>query len=413
MSYRIAGIDVHKKMLAVVVADVSREGEWQFERRKFGTMPAELDRLHEWLTALEVKEVVMESTAQYWKPVWARLEREFHLELAQAQSNRGPRGRKSDFADAERLVRRYAADELTLSFVPGPEQRLWRRLSRGKQELAGEKVRLQNRLEALLEEMHIKLSSLVSDLLGVSGRKMLKAVAEGETDAVKLAALADVNLRATPDELRDAFRAAATLDGRYRMVLQQYLDRLALIERHMEELEKELAHSLKEHEGAVTRLAQVPGLGVDSAQQIIAEVGPKAERFPSAGQLSSWVGTCPGKEESAEQSKSNRSPKGNRPMRRILNQAANAAVKSQGTVFEALYKRIKGRDPKQHNKAVWAVANHQSRVIWKILHDGVNYEERGNRTNIRAMKHRARRLARELRQLGYVVQPPPPQRAPA
>jgi transposase len=242
---------------------------------------------------------------------------------------------------------------------------------------------------------------------------MLQAVAEGETDAVKLAALADVNLRATPDELRDAFRAAATLDRRYRMVLQQYLDRLALIERHMEELERELARSLKEHEGAVTRLAQVPGLGVDSAQQIIAEVGPKAERFPSAGQLSSWVGTCPGQEESAEQSKSNRSPKGNRPMRRILNQAANAAAKSQGTVFEALYKRIKGRDPKQHNKAVWAVANHQSRVIWKILHDGVNYEERGNRTNIRAMKHRARRLARELRQLGYIVQPPPPQGASA
>jgi len=189
MSYRIVGIDVHKKMLAVVVADVAVEGEYQFERRRFGTSPDQLRLLAEWLIQQEAEEGVMESTAQYWKPVWAALERYWKsncqkregagpmsgtLHLAQAQSNRGRRGRKRDFPDAERLVKRLVAQELTLSFVPDAEQRLWRTLTRRKYQLTCDKVRLQNQLEALLEEAHIKLSSLVSDLLGASARRMLR-----------------------------------------------------------------------------------------------------------------------------------------------------------------------------------------------------------------------------------------------
>jgi transposase len=142
MSHRIAGIDVHKKMLAVVVADSARAGELHFERRKFLSGPGELRKLAQWLDQLQVQEAVMESTAQYWQPVWQALEGQCHLELAQAQSNRGPRGRKSDFRDAERLVRRYMADELILSFVPDPEQRLWRTLARTKQQLTHDKARL-------------------------------------------------------------------------------------------------------------------------------------------------------------------------------------------------------------------------------------------------------------------------------
>src|SRR5437867_445120 len=196
MSYRIAGIDVHKKMLAVVVADVAAEGEYQFERRRVGTSPAQLRLLAEWLVEREVEEAVMESTAQYWRPVWEALERYWQpirrqregagpmsgtLHLAQAQSNQGPRGRKKDFPDAERLVKRLVAQELTLSFVPDVEQRLWRTVVRTKYQLTRNRVQLQNRLEALLEEAHIKLSSLVSDLLGASARRMLEAIAGGET----------------------------------------------------------------------------------------------------------------------------------------------------------------------------------------------------------------------------------------
>src|SRR6516162_1615009 len=188
--YRIAGIDVHKRMLAVVIADVSVEGEYQFERRKVGTSPSELCRLAEWLVAEQVEEVVMESTAQYWRPVWGMLERLWRpkrlqeggtgkLHLAQAQSNRGASGRKKDFPDAERLVKRLVAQELKLSFVPDVEQRLWRTIMRRKHQLTRNRVQFQNRLECLLEEAHIKLSSLVSDLLGKSVRRMLQAVAEG------------------------------------------------------------------------------------------------------------------------------------------------------------------------------------------------------------------------------------------
>src|SRR6266700_2859458 len=197
MSYRISGIDVHKKVLAVVVSDVEVDGEFRFERRMFGSNPEQLRTLAAWLLEQETEEVVMESTAQYWKPVWEALERYWKpirekqegarrksgtLHLAQAESNRVRRGRKRDFPDAERLVRRLVARELTLSFVHDAEQRLWRKVTRRKYQLTRDHVGQQNQLESLLEEAHIKLSSLVSDLLGASARRMLKALAEGETN---------------------------------------------------------------------------------------------------------------------------------------------------------------------------------------------------------------------------------------
>ena len=404
MTHMVSTIDVHKKILAVVAADTAQEGEVQFVRRKFGARAGDLRVLSAWLTELEVKEVVMESTAQYWKPVWQTLEeQEFHLELAQAQSNRGPKGRKSDFRDAERLWRRYDADELILSYVPDPEQRIWRTQSRTRMRWTRDKSRLQNRLEALLEEMGIKLSGVVSDLLGVSSTRMLRGVADGETDPQRLAEMADPNLHATKEELCDALHAVSKLDPRYRFVLKQFLDRLDLNERQSQELKEELAKSLKPHADPVERVAEIPGMGTDSAQQSIAEIGPQAEKFDSAADLASWVGVCPGENVSAEESSSDRSPKGNEAMRRILDQAANAAVKAKGTVFEARYRRIRGRDPKKHGVAIWAVAHHICRVIWKILHDGVRYEERGGQRDPRAVKRRATRLLRELKTLGYNV----------
>jgi transposase len=218
VTYRIAGIDVHKRMLAVVIADVAVNGEYQFQRRKVGTSPSEMCRLADWLVAEQVEEVVMESTAQYWRPVWATLEQRWRpnrlqegvgarsgqLHLAQAESNRGTAGRKKDFPDAERLVKRLVAQELKLSFVPDGEQRLWRTVMRRKHQLTRNRVQFQNRLECLLEEAHIKLSSLVSDLLGKSARRMLQAIGEGATNPEAIAALADHRLRATAQQLCDA-----------------------------------------------------------------------------------------------------------------------------------------------------------------------------------------------------------------
>ena len=272
MSYRIAGIDVHKKMLAVVIADVEVEGEYQFERRKFGSNPDHLRLLANWLIEQQVEEVIMESTAQYWKPVWGVLEQYWKatgqkrgaglmsgtLHLAQAQSNRGPRGRKKDFPDAERLVKRLVANELILSFVPDAEQRLWRTVMRRKYQLTRNRVQLQNRLEALLEEAHIKLSSLVSDLLGASARRMLKALADGETNPAALASLADKNLRATPAQLCDALGACTELNPVYRRLLTMFLEELQLIDQQTEQLDKEMATLLSQDQAAVERLAEYP-----------------------------------------------------------------------------------------------------------------------------------------------------------
>jgi transposase len=306
-------------MLAVVVADVAGQGEYQFERRKFGATGESLRALAEWLLQQEVEEVVMESTAQYWKPVWAALEQYWKpqrqqregapkmsgtLHLCQAKSNRGRRGRKGDFVDGERMVKRLVAQELVLSFVPDPEQRLWRTVTRRKHQLTRDKVRFQNQLESLLEQMHIKLSSLVSDLLGLSARRMLKALAEGKTDLAAIAALADFRLRATPAQLQDALGACTQLHAVYRRLLKMALWELELLEEQIEQLDREASELLQEHQNAVQRLAEVPGLGVSSSVQIIAEVGPEAENFESAKALSSWVGVCPGSEESAGESQS-------------------------------------------------------------------------------------------------------------
>ena len=344
-----------------------------------GTSPSALRGLAEWLVTQEVEEVVMESTAQYWRPVWETLERYWQprrrtqegagplsgtLHLAQAQSKRGPRGRKRDFPDAERLVKRLVAQELTLSCVPEPEQRLWRTVMRRKHQLTRNRVRLQNRLEALLEEAHLKLSSLVSDLLGVSARRMLQALADGATDPATLAALADHRLRATPDQLRDALGAATDLHPVYRRLLHMTLEELQLLDAQMSHLDQDMARLLSSHQAAVQRLAEVPGLGVDSAQQIIAEVGATAATFPSPQELSSWVGTCPGDKESAGVSYSHRSPKGNRQMRRVLNQAAQAAVKTKGSIFELVYRRLVLVPRLGHAQAVWAIAHRLCRLIW-------------------------------------------------
>jgi transposase len=400
-AYKIAGIDVHKRMLAVAIASESN-GELSLERKQFGAQPSELRRLRQWLTQSGVKEVVMESTAQYWKPVWAELEPHCRLHLAQAQSNRAPRGRKGDFVDTERLLRRFIAGELILSFVPDAEQRLWRTLTHAQVQLTHDKVRVVNQLEALLEDAHIKLSSVVSDVIGVSARRMLRALAQGETDAAKIAALADRTLRATPEQLCDALDASASMGPLYRQLLDQSLERLQLLEQHMEAVKKSLAQSLEAHQKAVARVAEVPGMGAYSAQQVIAEVGPQAATFASSAHMASWVGVCPGREQSAGESSSSRSPKGNRAMRRILNQAAHAAVKAKGSVFQEQYRRLVSK--LGHNQAVWAVAHKLCRVLWNILHQGADYEERGSRPTAAAVRKRTNRLTAELRRLGYAIQ---------
>src|SRR5215475_6636095 len=325
---KVAGIDVHKKVLMVVVLD-SRAPEEKLARRRFVTLPSELQRFRIWLQEQGVEEAVMESTAQYWRSVWLELEPHMGLHLAQAFSNRAPRGRKHDFKDAERLVRRLIADELILSFVPSGEERL----------------------------------------------------------------------HCTEEQLVDAL--TRRVQPMHRGLLTLQLQRLQLIDEQMAQLNHMIAQAMKSHQDAVIRLAEVPGLGVDSAQQIIAEVGAQASTFSSAAELTAWVGTCPGKEESAEQNHSSRSAKGNKYLRRVLNQAAHAAAAKKGSHFQLVFRRLLPR--LGYKSAIWAIAHRLCRVVWKILHEGVRFIEQGHEVGPREKKQRAQMLARALRKLGYEV----------
>jgi len=215
-----------------------------------------------------------------------------------------------------------------------------------------------------------------------------------------------------PHDLADALGACVTLHPVYRRLLHLTLTELDLITEQLGQLDQEMASLLSTHHDAVTRLAEVPGLGVESAQQIIAEVGVTAATFPSDRQLASWVGACPGHHESAGVNYSHRTPKGNRQMRRVLNQAANAAVKAKGSIFALVYRRLVPR--LGHAQAIGAIAHRLCRLIWKIIHQGIRYEERGPEVNVQAKKARARKMIRELRSLGYRVElPPTPSSNPA
>jgi transposase len=405
---QIAGIDVHKRVLMLAVADASvAEGDLEFECRKFGTGAKELKHLKAWLEERGVREVVMESTAQYWKPVWLALEGSFELHLAQAWSNRAPKGRKTDFKDAQRLVRRQMAGELTLSFVPEAEQRQLRSLTRRRVQLTRDRVRLQNHLEALLEEMRIKLSSVVTDLLGASGRRILQAVAAGESDAEKLAKLTDARAQCTRQQMADAL--ATPPSAALRELLRLMLEQLEMLDRQVEKVTGLIAENMRDWKEAMLRLTEIPGIRMVAAQQILAEIGPQAAAFASAPQLASWMGACPGREESAEVNRNSRCPKGNRYLRRSLCQAAQAAVRTNNSYFQALFRRLVPR--LGYNKAIWAVVRHLAELIWKILHTGVRYQERGAASSPQAVKRRIQRLTKELREAGYTVEIKPPDSA--
>lgn len=401
MALLIAGIDVHKRVLMVAVADASLdEGDMEFQFRRFGTSAGELKHLAAWLGELGVREVVMESTAQYWKPVWLALEGQFTQHLAQAWSNRAPKGRKTDFKDAQRLVRRQMAGELTLSFVPEAEQRHMRSLTRRRVQLIRDRVRLQNQLEALLEEMRIKLSSVISDLLGASGMRILWAIADGETDPEKLAALGDQRLKSTRQQLQDALLCSPP--PILLRLLRQLLEQVEFVDRQVEQLQAWIAEQMQGWQDAVARLAEIPGIRLLAAQQILAESGPTVAAFPSAAQFASWMGACPGREESAGVNRSGRCPKGNPFLRRTLCQAAQAAVRTQNSRFQKVFRRLL---PKLgYSKAIWAIVRRMAELIWKLLRTGERYRELGSPTNPQALKRRIQRFTKELRDAGYSVQ---------
>jgi transposase len=397
MAYNIAGFDVHKKMLEVVVVDLARP-DVVLQYQRFGSGAGELRNLKAWLDQHDVKEAVMESTAQYWKPVWMELEPHMRLHLAQAHSNKAPKGRKSDLADAKRLVRRFAAGELMLSFIPEPEQRSWRMVTRGRLQLVRERVQVQNQIESLLEEGRIKLSSVISDLLGASGRRILRAMADGKTIEEQVA-LGDKNLKCGLPVLQDAL--TGSMGTIHRHLLTQHLDRIELIDQQIDELNKLAAAQMQGHQDAVARLVEIPGIGAAAAQEILSEIGPEAAAFPSAAQLASWIGVCPGSNESAGENHSGRSAKGNRFLRRLFCQAAQAAVRTNGSHLQSIFKRLVVR--LGYVKAVWAIAHRMCKIVWNVLRKGDRFTEFSEARNPRAVQRAIDHHLKALRRLGYSI----------
>ncbi len=392
----LAGIDVHKKMLAVVVR-WEREGHTEYQQRSFGTTQREIRHLTAWLQQLQVSEVVMESTAQYWRPVWYGLEAHVRLHLSHPLATRAPRGRKTDFRDARRLVDRLWAGDLEESFVPEAEQRSWRWLTRTRVELKRKIGMVRSQVEGLWEEGGVKLAAVVSDVFGVSGWAMLEQMAQGETDAATIAAQARGSLRHKREPLQEALAGGLSPVGRF--LLKQSLEQVRLLQQQIAEIGAALAVAMREHTAVLSRLARVPGVQVAAAQELLAEVGPGAAAFASAAQFASWVGVCPGQQESAGVSYSSRSPKGNRYLRRLLCQLGWAALRTKGTFFAGLFARL---TPKLGAKAAaWAVAHRMSRVIWVLLRRGVDYLERGPAPQSpQRLMRKFRRLLLELSRAG-------------
>jgi transposase len=393
---RLAGIDVHKKMLAVVVRSDGGDKP-QYEERKFGTTRGEIEHLAAWLQQEQVSEVVMESTAQYWRPVWNGLESLFGLHLTHPVKTRAPHGRKRDFRDARRLADRWASGDLEESFIPNQEQRQWRSLTRSRVHLQRMIVIVRNQVEGVLEQGGMKLTSVVTDSFGVSGWAILQQLAQGETDPEKLVKEARGALRKKQEPLREAL--AGKLDGVSRLRLKQSLQQVELLRRQIQELDEALVQALHQHLPILVRLMKLPGVDRVAAEQLLAEIGPTAAAFPSPAQLASWVGVCPGSRESAGVSYSSRSAKGNCYLRRLLCQIAWGAVHTNKSFFHSLFVRLK---PKLEAKgAVWAVAHRIAKVVWILLHEGAEYQERGpDQPNPETLKRKLRNLVRRFAQLG-------------
>jgi len=395
----VAGIDVHKAMLAVVIGGAGMN-ESAFERRKFGTSTTQIRALAAWLRERGVVEVAMESTAQYYRPVWLGLEGQFRLQLAQARSNPAPKGRKNDYGDALRIVRRMLANDLTLSFVPPAQQRIWRVWTRTRVQLIQAQQQFRNQLECILEEGQIKLSTVVSDLLGKTGRRILEALVQGEVDPAVLAALADRRIRATSEQMREA--CSGNMLSAHREIVKMFLEQIDGLEKQIQEIEKQLANEQQEQVEAIQRLCEIPGINVQAARIILAEVGAEAAEFATAVQLASWAGVCPGREESAGVSHSNRSPKGNRHLRRVLNQVAWAAIRTKGSYFQIRFERWVVRLGAQ--KAAWAIAHKILKLVWKVLKQAVRYQEHGTLPlDPKAVKRLRLRHTEALRKLGFKV----------
>jgi transposase len=394
------GLDIHKRLIVACTIVPGERGQPRKQIRMFGAMSDDLEQLSNWLAEQGITHVAMESTASYWKPIYNVLEERFALVLVNAQHLRAVPGRKTDVKDAEWIADLLRHGLLTPSFVPDRDQRELRELVRYRTSLVQERTAAANRLQKVLEGANVKLASVASDVLGRSGREMLEALVAGQRDVSAMAELARGRLR----EKRPALERA--LAGRFgphqRFLVAEVLAHIDFLDETIERLSTEIGERERPFEAVLNRLDTIPGVGRRTAEIIVAEVGADVRRFPTAGHLASWVGLCPGHDESAGKRRSGKTRRGNRWLRGALVEAAHSATRTK-TYLGAQFRRLKTRrGPK---KAMVAVAHSILRIVYHLLLDEHPFEDMGEAYfDQRQRDQVSRRLKLRLERLGYHVQ---------
>lgn len=401
-----AALDVHKNTVMACVRKPGSGKRRVQEVREFRTWTSTLVELREWLRAEGVTQVAMEATGSYWKPVWHVLVEldGVELMLCNAHHVKNLPGRKTDVGDAVWLCQLLECGLLRGSFVPPTEIAQMRDLTRYRTRLVQDRARETQRIQKLLEDANIKLDSVVSDVLGKSAREMLEALMGGERDVEVMADMARTRMRSKRPDLRLA------LEGRFSshhaLMLRMYLDHIDQLTVAIDEIGKELEARLVPFDEQVALLQTIPGVGLRTAQVIIAEIGVDMDRFPTAAHLASWAGLCPGNHESAGKRRSGKARKGDEALRTALCEAAWSAARTKDTYLAAQFRRFCRRFGKRgESKAIFAVAHTMLVIVWHVLHDHVPYDELGpdwfeQRSDSAA---HTRRLVHQLEKLGHRV----------
>lgn len=392
---RCCGLDVHKK--AVTACVITPEDR---SIRTFGTMTNELMRLRQWLDECKVTHVAMESTGVYWKPIYNLLEDRFSLLLVNAQHIKTVPGRKTDVKDAEWIAELVRHGLVRGSFVPERSQRELRDMTRYRRSLMDERTREVNRIQKILEGANIKLSSVASDVVGVSGRTMIEAMVNGVDDPSVLADMAKGALRRKKSSLEEALQGL--LSENQKTVLRIQLGHLDFLDKQIAQLDEEIGKAVEPEQEIFERLDDVPGMDSRSSQEVLAETGTDMSRFPVAGQLSSWAGLCPGNNESGGKRRNGRSRHGNRWLCSALVRVARAATRRSHNYLSALYHRIARR--RGDKRAIFAVAHSIAVTIHAMLSKGTVYQDLGSLYfDQRDQERTVRRAVQRIEKLGYKV----------
>src|SRR3989441_5957108 len=400
---RGCGLDVHQATVVACLLIVRKDGKLQKQMRPFGTITRELLSLREWLLSEGCTHVAMESTGVYWKPVYALLEGGaggLEIVVANAQHVKKVPGRKTDVKDAEWIADLLCHGLLRSSFVPPKPIRELRDLTRYRRKLVESQSAERHRLLKLLETANIKLASVATDVFGMSGRLMLRALIEGKATPQEMAELAKGLLRKKIPELQLALEGK--LEEHHRFLLELQLQRLEAAEKDLAALEQRIRQKLEPYAAQLALLDEIPGVDWTLAAVIIAELGVDMSVFGSVSQLASWAGVCPGNNESAGKRKSSRIPSGNVYLKSGLVEAANAAGRAKGTYLRDKFFRLKAR--RGYKRAVVAIAHKILVAIYHMLSQQVSYNDLGDLYLAKLNKnHLTRNLVHRLERLGYAV----------